>query len=99
MFKNVFMDRLHQHEEIQISCILKGRGKLLVGDSICDYDEGSILMLGSYLPHVFKSESSTNEISHMVSIFFTKDNFGSDLFQINGTKSAKASLLYGRIRV
>ena len=78
-----FYDRLHQHEEIQISCILKGRGKLLVGDSICDYDKGSILMLGSYLPHVFKSEPRTDEISHMVSIFFTKDNFGSDLFQIN----------------
>ncbi len=78
-----FYDRFHQHEEIQISYILKGKGKLLVGDSISSYDEGSILMLGSYLPHVFKSEPGTPEKSHMISIFFTKESFGSHLFQIN----------------
>ena len=38
--EHVFYDQLHQHEEIQISYILKGSGTLIVGDSINDYKEG-----------------------------------------------------------
>ena len=30
----IFYNRLHQHEEIQISYIINGTGKLLVGESL-----------------------------------------------------------------
>ena len=35
----IFYNRLHQHEEIQISFIKKGSGSLIVGDSINTYNK------------------------------------------------------------
>ncbi len=78
----VFYDKLHQHEEIQISLIVEGEGTLIVGDTINNYKKGEVLILGGNLPHVFKSELNTNTKSHMLSVFFTKDAFGIDFFNL-----------------
>ena len=48
----VFYDKLHQHEEIQISYIQQGDGSVLVGDAITAYETGDIIVLGSNL-HMF----------------------------------------------
>ncbi|PNQ75129.1 AraC family transcriptional regulator [Hanstruepera neustonica] len=77
----VFYDKLHQHEDIQISYILVGEGALVVGDTITHYKSGDIIVIGGNLPHVFKSEPSTKQ-SHMLSIFFTKDAFGKTFFEL-----------------
>lgn len=73
-----FYGLLHQHEEIQISLIEKGSGNLLVGDSFMSFQEEDIIIFGKNLPHVLKS----NEICSMVSIFFTKECFGEDFFNL-----------------
>ncbi len=73
----IFYNKLHQHEEIQISYILKGRGKLIVADSIHQYDEGDIFVIGSNSPHMFQSIESKEDLSHMISLFFTQKSFGS----------------------
>lgn len=79
----VFYDKLHQHNEIQISFIVKGKGTLLVGDSISNYAENDIFVIGSNLPHAFKSDKNTKETSKMLSVFFTEDSFGDDFFKLN----------------
>lgn len=79
--ENVFYDKLHQHEEIQVSFIAEGSGTLIVGDSINQYIKGDVIVIGSNLPHVFKSETST-EKSVMLSLFFTKDSFGDHFFEL-----------------
>ena len=48
-----FYDKLHQHEEIQISLILKGSGTIIVGDSINAYNKFDVLVIGGNVPHVF----------------------------------------------
>ncbi|WP_222984965.1 AraC family transcriptional regulator [Flagellimonas meishanensis] len=78
-----FYNKLHQHEEIQLSCILKGTGTLIVGDAIKRYRPGDVFVFGNNLPHVFKSDLKGQGKSHMLSIFFVKANFGGQLFQIN----------------
>ena len=78
----IFYDKYHQHEEIQISYIEEGTGTLVVGDTINDYSKGDILVIGSFLPHVFKSEKMTGQKSKMLSLFFTKESFGSDFFDL-----------------
>ena len=40
----VFYDKLHQHDEIQVSLIIEGEGTLIVGDTINDYLPGDILV-------------------------------------------------------
>ena len=77
-----FYDKLHQHEEIQVSYIAEGTVTLIVGDTINDYNKGDILVIGANLPHVFKSEHKSNIISNMITLFFTKDAFGEHFFSL-----------------
>lgn len=77
----VFYNQLHQHAEIQISYIVNGHGKLIVADSIYSYDSDNIFIIGSNTPHLFQSEGDTT-VSHMISLFFTKEGFGPNFFDI-----------------
>lgn len=77
-----FYDKLHQHEEIQFSIILEGEGTLIVGDTVNFYSQNDILILDSHMPHVFKSDLTASETSHMLSLFFTKESFGSHFFKL-----------------
>ena len=71
----IFYNRLHQHEEIQISHIINGSGKLLVGDSIHQFGKGDTYVIGSNLPHIFKSVKEESD-AHMLSVFFRKALLG-----------------------
>jgi AraC-like DNA-binding protein len=86
----VFYDLLHQHEEIQLSYIVKGEGTLIVGDTINFYKSGDVLVLGENLPHVFRSDSKKNTPSQMRTVFFTKDAFGINFFKIEELKSLQS---------
>ncbi|WP_282085350.1 AraC family transcriptional regulator [Aquimarina algiphila] len=77
-----FYDTLHQHEEIQVSFIVSGEGSVIVGDTITNYRINDILVFGSQVPHVLKSISSSEE-SYMISLFFTKESFGSGFFELS----------------
>lgn len=79
---DIFYDKLHQHEEIQLCAIVKGEGSLVIGDSINEYKIGDILIIGSNLPHVFKSDTSNFETSLMKTLFFTKTSFGEEFFEL-----------------
>lgn len=77
-----FFDQLHQHEEIQISLILAGSGSIIIGDSINTFEETDILVIGSNVPHVFKSDLKGPVESVMYTLFFTRDSFGKDFFEV-----------------
>ncbi|WP_034041768.1 AraC family transcriptional regulator [Wocania ichthyoenteri] len=85
-YTDAFYDKLHQHEEIQISFIVEGEGTLIVGDTINDYTKNDILVIGSNIPHVFKSDLNTSTTSHMLSLFFTKQSFGTHFFELEALK-------------
>ncbi|MAW94468.1 MULTISPECIES: AraC family transcriptional regulator [unclassified Leeuwenhoekiella] len=78
-----FYDKLHEHEEIQISYIVKGSGSLILGDTVNEYKPGDILIIGEKIPHVFRSDSDIKEESVMYSLFFTKSSFGKDFFNLS----------------
>lgn len=78
----IFYDKLHQHEEIQISYIMEGSGSLIVGDSINEYHSHDILVIGENIPHVFLSDAKAHSKSVMYTLFFTKKSFGKDFFNI-----------------
>lgn len=83
-----FYKHLHQHREMQLSLVVKGNGKLLVGDSIHPFNDGDFFALGSNSPHLFKTEDS-NEQVHMISLFFTNETFGKDFFKLSDLKEIK----------
>ncbi|MDT7832332.1 AraC family transcriptional regulator [Flavobacteriaceae bacterium S356] len=78
----IFYDKFHQHKEIQVSLIAKGSGTLIVGDTINDYKEGDVLVIGGNLPHVFKSDNGLTDKSLMLTLFFTKSAFGGSFFEL-----------------
>ena len=81
-----FYDKLHQHEEIQLSFIVSGEGTLIVGDTINYYKKDDVLVIGSNIPHVFKSDLQASETSHMLSLFFTRQSFGNAFFELEELK-------------
>jgi len=85
-----FYDKLHQHEDIQLSFIVEGEGTLIVGDSINQYKKEDIVVIGSNLPHVFKSNLNYGKKSHMLTLFFAKDSFGNIFFELEELKELKA---------
>lgn len=87
--ERVFYDQLHQHAEIQISYIAKGSGSLIVGDSISNYKEGDVLVIGGYIPHAFKSDVSASPESIMYTLFFDINSFGKDFFRITDLSATK----------
>ncbi|CAL2091497.1 AraC family transcriptional regulator [Tenacibaculum sp. 190524A05c] len=83
----IFYGNFHEHEEIQISCIVHGKGTLVVGDTIHRYSENDVFVIGSNLPHVFKSDGNEEDSdSFMISLFFTERSFGSDFFELDDFK-------------
>lgn len=85
--EEAFYDKLHQHEEIQLSFIVKGEGTLIVGDAINHYSEGDIFVIGSHLPHVFKSDTAITDNSLMFTLFFSNSSFGSHFFELEELKA------------
>ena len=88
--ESFFYNKLHQHEEIQISFILKGEGTLVIGDAITDFKSNDIIVVGSNLPHVFNSDISSGDSSFMMSLFFSYTSFGKDFFNLNEFKKLQS---------
>lgn len=86
----IFYDKLHQHEEIQISFIVDGEGTLIVGDSVNYYSKNDVLIIGSHIPHVFKSDTNASNRSHMLTLFFTKSSFGTHFFELEELKELQS---------
>lgn len=83
-----FYDKLHQHQEIQLSCILQGEGSFFIGDSLGSFQKGDIFMIGEHVPHVFSSEPQKDK-AHMISLFFTQQSYGRQFFdsaELSGLK-------------
>lgn len=79
-----FYDKLHQHPEIQISLIIKGEGTLIAGNSITHFKTGSLYVLGSNVPHVFRSDDryylqNAENFCEGISLYFEL-NFGGSSF-------------------
>lgn len=85
-----FYDTLHQHEEIQLSWIRQGEGSLLVGDTVNHYSTNDVIILGGNIPHVFKSDPRKDQDSHMLTVFFTKDSFGTHFFVTEELRSLQS---------
>jgi AraC-like DNA-binding protein len=46
----------HFHPEMELTLIRRGRGIRLVGDSLEEFDDGDIILLGSNLPHMWRND-------------------------------------------
>ncbi|WP_299213612.1 AraC family transcriptional regulator [uncultured Dokdonia sp.] len=78
-----FYGQLHQHQELQISRIIEGKGTLLIADTIHHFQEGDVFVIGGQQPHVFRNES-TDALMHTV--FFNPQSFGNSFLDLEEGK-------------
>ncbi len=84
----------HFHPEIELTHILKGRGKRMVGRQVSDFEEGDMVLLGSNLPHTWTSEEVPGDdlAAEQVVIQFRKEFLGSSFWEIPEMAAVNALL-------
>lgn len=72
----------HFHPELELTLILKGEGKRFVGSSMSDYKAGDLVLLGSNLPHCWKSDGRrrTGINASSLVVQFAGNFLGDDFF-------------------
>lgn len=81
-------DKLHQHPETQIMLIEKGEGTLIAGDYVGRFSDGSLFLIGSSQPHVFRSDDiyykpKSKLRVNAISIYFDERNAGESFWQLD----------------
>lgn len=76
-----FYNQLHQHEETQISHIVRGRGKLIVSNTVHSFTDGDVFVIGSKTPHIFQNDIAS-DVAHMITVFTTPEGLGHDLLKV-----------------
>jgi len=84
-----FYERLHSHEDIQISVFEKGSGTYVIGNHLGLFSEGDAFIIGSQIPHVFKINDFDKNKVKMRSVFFTQTTFGTNFFDIPEMQTLK----------
>lgn len=80
----------HFHPEYELTFIANGSGKRYVGSHMQDYFPGDLVLLGSNLPHCWKTGDSSGEKSESIVIQFREDCMGEDFFnkpELNGIRN------------
>jgi len=95
--ERVFPFTWHFHDECELTLILVGRGSRLVADSIEQYEEGDLTLLGPTLPHTYVAEELPDgRPNQAVVIQFREDFLGTEAFQ--GTEFQPVGQLLRRAR-
>ncbi len=63
----------HYHPEFELTYILKGKGRRMVGDSIENFTEGDLILLGPSLPHTWVSDKLKRENCKAIVAQFSAD--------------------------
>ena len=77
----------HYHKEIELLYISKSNGIRFVGDSVAPFFPGDLVLVGSYLPHLWRNDPSyyqDDNIQNVQTIVtkFTVDFLGDDIFNM-----------------
>lgn len=67
----------HYHEEFELIYFLEGQGIRIVGDHISDFKQGELVLVGAWLPHLWRNdvqEENGKEADFIVIKF--RENFG-----------------------
>ncbi len=77
----------HYHPELELHYIIKGQGVRFIGDSISNFQDGELVLLGQNLPHTWRcNESKTlgirEDSTAAIVIQFLPDFLGKEFFSI-----------------
>ena len=78
----------HYHPESELTFIEEGRGVLFVGDNVTTYCKNDLILIGSNLPHEYRSsiKEAPDYLSKSISLHFKNDFPGQDFYKIPEAK-------------
>jgi len=85
----------HYHPEFELTLISDSEGQRIVGDSLCDYETGDLVLLGPNLPHSYRSwpvDSLSSRRHRAIVIQFREESFGEHFFELPEMKPVAAML-------
>jgi AraC-like DNA-binding protein len=87
----------HFHPEIELTYIRKSTGLRLVGDSMAPFEDGDLVLLGSNLPHMWRSDSIYFQnipalTIEAIAIHFREDFWGNSFMQLPELRQIKEML-------
>jgi AraC-like DNA-binding protein len=71
----VLEDQFHFHNAYEIALIIKGKGTRIIGDSIENFADGDLVLLGPQVPHIayFKEDAGSSPIFQAAVVYFHPD--------------------------
>ncbi len=88
----------HHHPEYELILILGSRGTRFMGDSIADFKETELILIGPNLPHFWKEDTrNINKTAEAFVLHFSVDFLGKDFFNLPETKKIKQLLDKARL--
>jgi AraC-like DNA-binding protein len=85
----------HFHKEFELIFILKGQGMKIVGDHISNFTEGELVLVGEWLPHLWRNDpgiEGDNDVDYIV-VKFSKDFNGVNIFSLPELNNIRQLLL------
>ncbi len=82
----------HYHPEIELMLVVNGRGLRYVGDSIHEFEEGDLCLVGGGLPHCWHSTPLPDRPVRALVIQFPADVFGGDFLLRDATRPLRGLL-------
>ncbi|SIT03095.1 AraC-type DNA-binding protein [Zobellia uliginosa] len=87
-----FYNSWHFHSEIELTLILKSKGRRFIGDHIDQFSAGDLVLIGPNLPHLWQNDApyyentSGNHVSAII-IHFDPEIWGSRFLTLEGIKA------------
>ena len=103
--KTEFDFPLHYHEEMELNLIINAKGaKRVVGDHMEEIDDTELVLVGSNLPHVWKTYKCKSNDIQEITIQFLKDLFDDKMLRRNQLhvirdmfEKAKRGILFSKV--
>ena len=70
----------HFHKELELIYFLKGRGVRIVGDHLSYFQEGELVLVGEWLPHLWRNDKTLSKEADFIVLKFHKEIHGVNLF-------------------
>jgi AraC-like DNA-binding protein/quercetin dioxygenase-like cupin family protein len=89
----------HYHPEFELTLTLNSRGQRYIGDSIANYDDGDLVLLGPNLPHTWCSAERLDERApHVALVMWFTEDWGAGVTGTLAEMKPVAALLARAIR-
>lgn len=79
----------HFHPELELTLIIKGKGKRYIGNHVADFKPGDLVLVGADLPHCWLSDPDSDGDSEAIVIQFKPDFCGEGFLQLKESEKIR----------